>query len=157
MLIRPATPDDVLSIRALEQQADTAAHWAEREYDALFDADAPTRIALVAVDDATLAQPRGFIIARCAVGDWEIENVVVAGEHQRQGIATKLIQELLRRAHTGGATSVLLEVRESNLAARGLYEKLGFNQQGIRSNYYRNPPEDGLLLQISIKSGEKVP
>jgi [ribosomal protein S18]-alanine N-acetyltransferase len=155
--IRAATPDDVPAIRALERQADTAAHWAEREYDALFAADAPARIALVAVDELAVTQVCGFVIARSGPDDWEIENVVVAREHQRLGIATRLIQELVRRAHNSGATSVLLEVRESNLAARRLYEKLGFSERGRRGNYYRDPPEDALLLQISLATGEKVP
>jgi [ribosomal protein S18]-alanine N-acetyltransferase len=157
VLIRAATPDDVPAIRALERQADTAAHWAEREYDALFAADAPARIALVAIDEISPTQLHGFVITRCPPDDWEIENVVVASAYQRLGIATKLIRGVLLQARATGATSVLLEVRESNLAARRLYEKLGFKEQGRRSNYYRDPPEEGLLLQISIKSGEKVP
>jgi len=156
VLIRAATPEDVPSIRELERQAETAAHWAEREYDAMFAADAPARVALVAVRPLNDARICGFVIARCPADDWEVENVVVAGEYRRQGIATNLIQELVRRARTSGATSVLLEVRESNLAARRLYEKLGFSERGRRSNYYPNPPEDGLLLHISVKSGGKV-
>ena len=150
MLIRAANPGDVPSIRALERQAETAAHWAEREYDALFAPDAPARIALVAAEESDTTLLHGFVIARCALDDWEIENIVVAREDRRISIGTKLIRELLRRAHVGGATSVLLEVRESNLAARRLYEKLGFSEQGRRSNYYREPAEDALLLRISI-------
>ena len=150
MLIRPATADDVPLMHALEQQSEGAAHWAEREYDALFAPDTPPRVALVAVSESGITQLHGFVIARCAAGDWEIENVVVAGENRRCGIATELIRELLTRAHVGGATSVLLEVRESNLAARRLYERLGFSQQGRRRNYYREPKEDALLLRISI-------
>ena len=157
MLIRPAIPDDIPAIRALEQQADSAAHWAEREYDALFAADAPARIALVAVGKSDAAQVHGFVIARCALDEWEIENVVVADGDRRLGIGTRLVQELLLRVLAAGATSVLLEVRESNTAARRLYEKLGFSEQGRRSNYYRDPPEDALLLQISIPAREKVP
>jgi ribosomal-protein-alanine N-acetyltransferase len=157
VLIRAANPEDVSSIRALERQADTAAHWAEREYGALFAADAPARIALVAVDESAVTQVQGFVIVRSAPEDWEIENVVVARERQRLGIATRLIQELVQQARTSGATSVLLEVRESNLAARRLYEKLGFSERGRRSNYYRDPPEDALPLQISLPTGKKVP
>ncbi len=157
MLIRIAIPDDVPSIRALEQQADTAAHWAEREYDALFAPDAPTRIALVAGNESAATDIRGFVIARCTPDDWEIENVVVVQERQRSGIGTKLVQDVLLRAEARGATSVLLEVRESNLAARRLYEKLGFSEKGRRSNYYREPQEDALLLQIFLAAGPKVP
>jgi hypothetical protein len=71
VLIRHATPDDVPSIRALEQQAESAAHWSEREYDALFAQDAPARIALVALDEvgSGVLRIHGFVIAaRWVVG-----------------------------------------------------------------------------------------
>ena len=150
MLIRPATPDDVPSIRALERQAETAAHWAEREYDALFAAEAPPRVTLVATSETEAGRVIGFVIARCATAEWEIENVVVAPEKRNRGLGIKIIRELLLRAQSAGATSVLLEVRESNLAARRLYEKLGFSPHGRRSNYYREPEEDALLLCFSM-------
>ncbi|MGO9519800.1 MAG: GNAT family N-acetyltransferase [Candidatus Korobacteraceae bacterium] len=157
MLIRPAIPEDLPSIRALERQADTAAHWAEREYDALFAADRPPRIALVAVNESDAAHIYGFVIACCATDDWEIENVVVARSERRFGIGTKLIQDLLLRAQIGGATSVLLEVRESNVPARRLYETLGFSEKGRRNAYYRDPPENALMLRISLSPRDKVP
>jgi [ribosomal protein S18]-alanine N-acetyltransferase len=137
-------------MRALEQHAETAAHWAEREYDALFAAEAPPRIALVAISEEDVDRVVGFAIARCTTTEWEIENVVVAREQRRRGLGIKIIRELLIEAHSAGATSVLLEVRESNMAARRLYEKLGFSQQGRRGNYYREPEEDALLLCFSI-------
>jgi ribosomal-protein-alanine acetyltransferase len=150
VLIRRATPDDVPSIRALEQQTETAAHWAEREYDALFAGESPPRIALVATSEEDASLVLGFAIARCATAEWEIENVVVAPEKRNRGIGIKIIRDLLRQAQVAGATSVLLEVRESNAQARRLYEKLGFSQQGRRSNYYHEPEEDALLLSFSI-------
>ena len=127
-----------------------AAHWTEREYAALFAPDTPPRIALVAVDESGTKQVCGFVITRCALDAWEIENVVVGEQHRQLGIGTQLIQELLLRARTSGATSVLLEVRESNRAARRFYEKLGFSEQGRRKGYYQNPREDALMLQKSI-------
>ena len=150
MLIRRATPDDVPFIRALEQQAETAAHWSEREYDALFAGETPPRIALVATSEADAGQVIGFVIAGCATAEWEIENVVVTRERRNQGIGIKIIRELLLRAQAAGATSVLLEVRESNLASRQLYEKAGFRTQGRRRNYYHDPEEDALLLCFSV-------
>jgi len=147
VLIRPATPDDIAAIRSLEQQADTAAHWAEREYGALFAHDAPARLTLVATEAGNVL---GFAIARCTQYEWEIENIVVAAEAQRRGLGSALVRELLARARSAAATSVLLEVRQSNLAAVRLYEKLGFTVQGRRAGYYRNPVEDALLLHFSI-------
>ena len=96
------------------------------------------------------AQIVGFVVARCADDEWEIENVVVVPEQRRLGTGSALVRELVQEAGRSGVTAVLLEVRESNAAARGLYEKIGFNQVGRRPDYYRNPPEDALLLKISI-------
>jgi ribosomal-protein-alanine acetyltransferase len=150
VLIRPATPDDVPFIRAMEQQTEGAAHWAEREYAALFAAEAPPRITLVATDEADAGRVIGFVIARSSPVEWEIENVVVAPEKRNGGVGIKIIREVLSQARIAGATSVLLEVRKSNLAARRLYEKLGFSQQGRRPDYYREPKEDALLLCFSM-------
>ncbi len=149
MLIRSATPDDVPAIRALEQRAETAAHWAEREYDALFAAEAPPRIALIASDEVA-SEVLGFVVARGATAEWEIENVVVAEGKRIRGIGVQLVREMLIRAKSSGATSVLLEVRESNVAARRLYEKLGFTRHGRRIGYYHGPEEDALLLHFSM-------
>lgn len=148
MFIRQASREDIAIIRKLEQEAESAAHWGEREYDALFAAEAPRRIALVA--EEADAEILGFVIARCADDEWEIENVVVASEQRRRGVGIALVRELVQEARRSGAALVLLEVRESNAAARGLYEKIGFNEIGRRPDYYRNPPEDALLLGISI-------
>jgi ribosomal-protein-alanine N-acetyltransferase len=148
MPIRPATPADIPQIRALELQADTAAHWAEREYGALFSPDAPKRIALVAAEgDHDIC---GFLIARCGLDEWEIENVVVAPGRRRSGLGIALVDELLRQAGQGRIPALLLEVRESNAAARRLYEKIGFSEVGRRPAYYRDPVEDALLLKYSV-------
>jgi ribosomal-protein-alanine N-acetyltransferase len=149
VLIRKATLDDIATIRELEQRAERAAHWGEREYEALFAPESPRRVALVAAEE-TGAEIMGFVIARCADDEWEIENVVVAGEQRRRGVGSALVHELVREARRSGAAAVLLEVRESNAAARRLYEKAGFSAVGRRPGYYREPPEDALLLKISI-------
>lgn len=150
VLIRHATPDHLPLIRTLEQQTETAAHWSSREYDALFSPEAPLRVVLIATDEADTSNFGGFIIARCGVDEWEIENVVVAREQKRRGLGSALVGRLLHEARESGITSVLLEVRPSNTAARRLYEKMGFSEAGRRQAYYQEPQEDALLLKISI-------
>ena len=145
MLIRPATTTDIPALRALEQRADTAAHWTEQAYDALFAPEAPPRITLVAEDAAELL---GFVISRCDPEQWEIENVVVSPRHRRRGIGRELVRNVLEAARKADAPAVLLEVRSSNTAARQLYEQLGFSQVGRRPAYYREPVEDALLLRL---------
>jgi ribosomal-protein-alanine acetyltransferase len=147
VLIRRATAADIPPMRSLEQQADTAAHWSEREYAALFAPEAPRRLALAAQDDNE--QLCGFIVARCGIDEWEIENVIVAVQHRRRGIGRALVREILSSARAAGVGSVLLEVRDSNHAARQLYEALGFAEVGRRQAYYRNPDEDSCVLRFS--------
>jgi ribosomal-protein-alanine N-acetyltransferase len=53
---------------------------------------------------------------------------------------------MCREAVAGGARSATLEVRESNRAARALYEALGFTVEGVRRNYYDAPREDAVIL-----------
>jgi ribosomal-protein-alanine N-acetyltransferase len=149
VLIRQATPADLPSIRALERGVEPAAHWSEQQYESLFAPEAPRRLVFVAIAEAEVGIC-GFVIAACASEDWEIENLVVSPHRRRMGVATGLVGELLRAARQAAAVSVLLEVRESNTAARQLYQQLGFTESGRRPGYYREPLEDALLLKISI-------
>ena len=147
MLIRAAAPHDISQIMTLAASSETAAHWSAREYDALFAPEAPERVALVAYERADAIA--GFVVARCGE-EWEIENVVVEPMFRRRGIGRALIEELMRRARQGGAKDVFLEVRESNAAARALYGKMGFREEGRRPRYYAQPEEDALLLRLVL-------
>ena len=148
MLIRAAIPGDIPQIMSLAGESETAAHWSAREYDALFAATAPVRVALVACEVADAIA--GFVIARCGMDEWEIENVVVAPTLRRQGVGDLLVNEVLRLARDCGVADVVLEVRESNVAARTLYVKTGFKEEGRRPKYYRDPEEDALLLRMRL-------
>ena len=79
------------------------------------------------------------MIARVVGEEWEIENIAVAGSARRRGLGTRLLGELLDMARAKGAAAVFLEVRESNQAARALYEKWAFLESGRRRGYYRDP------------------
>ena len=98
----------------------------------------------------------GFVVARSLGSEWEIENVVVAGERRRSGIGSALMQALLQNLRSSGVAGVLLEVRESNTAARRLYEKLGFALEGRRRGYYQDPVEDALLFRLMLQLCDKI-
>jgi [ribosomal protein S18]-alanine N-acetyltransferase len=147
LLIRAATVADLPAMMALEKRASTAAHWSAEQYDALFCESDPARVALV-LDDASGLQ--GFVITRVLGEDWEIENIAVAGPARRRGLGTRLLGELLDLARAKGAAAVLLEVRESNHAARALYEKWAFVEGGRRRRYYKDPEEDAILYRIDF-------
>lgn len=89
----------------------------------------------------------GYIGSQMVPPEADMMNLAVAPEVRRQGIADALIGELIRRLSMKDVTSLSLEVRVSNTAARSLYEKLGFRQIGLRPNYYFHPKEDACILR----------
>ncbi|MGH9501118.1 MAG: ribosomal protein S18-alanine N-acetyltransferase [Terriglobales bacterium] len=147
MKLRSATLEDVPVLMALETRAVTAAHWTTEQYQAVFASGETPRVALVLEDCGTI---QGFLIARATGPDWEIENIAVAGPARRRGLGTRLLGEFLKTAHTRGAAAVFLEVRESNSAARRLYEKWAFIESGRRSGYYRDPSEAAITYRLDF-------
>jgi [ribosomal protein S18]-alanine N-acetyltransferase len=164
-LIRPAIAGDLEVILDLERQTPTAAHWSDQEYERLFAGTEGGPQRFIAVGEHEPANPgifgegkgsiQGFLVARYAGSEWEIENLVVAQSSRRQGLGKLLVTELLARAWVSGGEFVFLEVRESNVAARGLYESIGFTTAGRRRGYYANPVEDAILYRREISPFSK--
>ena len=90
----------------------------------------------------------GHGILSVAAGESHLLNVCVHPDFQGHGFGRILVEHLLERARTGEASTIFLEVRPSNVAACELYDKLGFNEVGIRENYYPSNVgrEDALVL-----------
>lgn len=76
----------------------------------------------------------------------EITNVAVKQELRGKGIARELLQELFRVGTAQGVFAYTLEVRVSNTPAIHLYESLGFENVGIRRNFYEKPTEDAMIM-----------
>ena len=167
MRIRRATSADIPQIRKLEDRATTAAHWTQGQYDSLFSSDAPARVVLVATSEAATSEVAtsepveslvlGFLVARCLLDEWEIENVVVDEAARRRGVGSSLVRQLAAEARAAGAAAVILEVRESNAPAQQLYESIGFSIEGRRKDYYYGPTEDALLFRLPLQSCNKSP
>jgi [ribosomal protein S18]-alanine N-acetyltransferase len=151
--IRAATLADVPSMMLLERQSATAGHWTEDQYGQALESESTKRLVLV-IESCTTTRPSdaatsilGFLVAQHIAPEWELENIVVAPTARRKGLGKRLLQHLLSVARETNSDSVFLEVRESNTAARGLYEEAGFAQTGRRKAYYTSPPEDAILYR----------
>jgi ribosomal-protein-alanine N-acetyltransferase len=92
----------------------------------------------------------GYIGSQSVLGESDMMNVAVHPDHRRRGIGEMLVNALSRDLKERGNVCLTLEVRDSNVPAIALYEKLGFTQVGLRKNYYRNPKEDALILRKSL-------
>ena len=147
MIIRPATRADIPDMLRLTENAATASRWTRAQYERSYAANAPRRVTLVIEEQS---EGQGFITALAVGDEWEIENVVVAPDVRRRGLAKRLLETLLEHARAENVHSVFLEVRESNIAARSLYETSGFHEAGRRPRYYSDPVEDAVLYRHAI-------
>jgi ribosomal-protein-alanine N-acetyltransferase len=94
----------------------------------------------------------GYAVMTLGAAEAHLLNLSIAEPYQRRGYGTRLLEQLLRAARAYGADVLFLEVRPSNLSARGLYARRGFRQVGVRKGYYpaRKGREDALLLSLAL-------
>lgn len=157
--IRDFRADDLAAILAVQASCPLAAQWQPEHYARL--AADPAGLVLVAdlaaeesggegLDRPNLAKLAGFV-AFLGLGDEaELENLAVSAAYQRRGFARQLVVSGHARLQQAGVKRVLLEVRASNLQAISLYSSIGYEQDGIRKGYYRDPHEDACLLSIHL-------
>jgi ribosomal-protein-alanine N-acetyltransferase len=155
--IRPGTLEDIPAMIALDHASPAAAHWTDRQYLDLFTSG---RLILVAFSATANSNPKtespetkylkAFLVARRIDYEWELENIVVLPSAQRQGIGKALLHAFIEAASEPDSQAVFLEVRESNWAARALYESAGFELTGQRKSYYSEPLEDAVLYRRNL-------
>ncbi len=87
----------------------------------------------------------GYILFWIIEETLELHDIAVSGRNQGKGIASTLMDFLLKSARKKKVEEIFLEVRRSNQKAITLYEKFDFKKIGERKNYYNNPPEDALI------------
>ena len=140
MIVRKAVAADIPAVAALERSEfpDGAD---EGMLARLLDAEGG--VILAAEEGGGLL---GYVWARFVLDEGDIGNIAVAPGFRRRGAGAALLKALLEEAERRQAAVVQLEVRESNLAARRLYEKNGFESVGKRKNYYEKPAEDAILM-----------
>lgn len=98
----------------------------------------------------------GYCVALPGVDEMHLLNVTVRPALQGRGHGRALLDALVDAARARGARHLWLEVRESNLRARQLYERYGFLRAGVRRGYYPAPlgrREDAVVMSLSLDSG----
>ena len=96
----------------------------------------------------------GYVIAFAIGEDAELLNVAVEPKWRGQGFAGQMLDAVLIDLGSHGVRAAFLEVRESNRGARMLYASRGFKEIGRRSNYYRRPVEDALVMRRVLEVAE---
>ena len=76
----------------------------------------------------------------------DVTKIVVDEAYQGRGLGTLLVNALLQEGEKRGIQTFTLEVRAGNRAAIHVYEKLGFEVEGVRRRFYERPVEDALIM-----------
>ena len=109
----------------------------------------PLSLWLCAMDGDTVA---GYIGSQTVLGESDMMNLAVRPDYRRRGIGRALVLALCGALKKQMLASALtLEVRDSNAPAAALYASLGFEQIGLRKNYYQHPKEDARILRKELK------
>ena len=132
----------VASVAAIEKECFGVDAWSEKSVAS--ELTNQLSLWLVAVDGDRVA---GYVGSQTVCDETDMMNVAVTADYRRQGLGEKLVLALVEELKAMGSQCLTLEVRDSNTPARTLYEKLGFQQIGLRKNYYRNPKEDAYILR----------
>jgi [ribosomal protein S18]-alanine N-acetyltransferase len=102
----------------------------------------------------------GFAEFTLVLDESELLSLAIHPLFQKRGLGTALLADVLREAAAVGAVKMLLEVRSSNTAARTLYERQGFTEDGVRRGYYASPREgapreDAVLYSLELESSSR--
>ena len=143
LLIRKMTLEDIPAVVQLDQVS-FSLPWPERSF--RFEVtDNPASRCWVAEIDRRIA---GMVVAWLFVNEVHIATIATHPDFRRMGIGSRLLSHTLLHALEEGARSSFLEVRESNLAAREMYRKFGYEEEGRRRRYYRDNDEDAILMSL---------
>jgi len=138
------TEEDVAAVAALEAE-NFSRPWS---YDAFLKTLSDENyIVIIAKDTDALL---GYCVLLCTGEEADITNVCTAPKARGKGVATGMLTALMEAGKSRGVTEFFLEVRESNAPARSLYTKLGFEEIGLRKNYYEDPKEHAVLMKKGI-------
>lgn len=94
---------------------------------------------LVAVEDGRAV---GYMGLQIFSDEGYVTNVAVLPQYRQRGIAAMLIKEQMKNQ----MDFITLEVRQSNTPAINLYTKMGFENVGVRPNFYSNPTENAIIM-----------
>ncbi len=150
--IRPMMEIDLPDVAGIEQQS-YAFPWSENIFRDCLRVGYTCR----ALDLA--GQIIGYGVMSLGAGEAHILNVCVRDEFRNLGFGRRLLEHLLERAVASGVAEAFLEVRPSNLSAIRLYQRLGFEQIGIRRGYYQAPDgrEDAIVLKRELSAAGTKP
>lgn len=141
LFVRKANLDDLTCLLHLEEEI-FPDPWGEGAIRAHLSSENTLTLLLEGEEGAV-----GLALGICLVGEGELYRIAVKKDERRRGYGRFLLKSFLDLLAEKDAPVCFLEVRESNAPALSLYRSFGFSLVGKRKKYYKDPPEDALVLR----------
>ena len=142
MEIRRARPDDATRIAEMEEEY-FSDPWQKKDIFSYICAE--DGMCFTALENGV---PIAYVIGRIIAPEGEIYRIAVDENYRRRGVGYRLLSFALKTERGRGLEATFLEIRKKNIAARRLYLAYGFSEIGERKNYYKNPPDDAVLMLL---------
>lgn len=143
--VRPMAAKDIPAVVEIETDAFTTP-WQVETFEGLLGRDG---MELLVMEDAA-GDVVGYAVLWCILDQGELANIAIRPELRGRGYGARLLEEVVSVCRARGVTSLYLEVRASNEAAIGLYERFGFRDVGRRRDYYQRPTEDARVMELVL-------
>ena len=144
IVLRLMTTADINAVCAIEQQVQYAP-WTPK----LFSDSLERHLCWVAQKNQQVV---GFFVVQFIVDEAHLLNIAVDPTQQKQGIGRVLLDNVQQQAIAKKANTIFLELRATNQRALALYQMAGFNEIGLRKNYYpaAQGKEDAVIMALML-------
>ncbi len=150
--LRKFIPDDISSVLAIADECGLS-RWSRDDYNSEL-TRTDSFILSAETDDEIVI---GFIVSRFVPGsgasvlEAEIYNIGVTPRFHGRGVGSALIETLIKKCVKDGVTAIWLDVRAKNARAIDFYERHGFSAVMTRKNFYTDPADDGIVMQLDLR------
>lgn len=141
--VRPMTAADASHCAAIAAAAPEP--WGEGQL--LSELESPAARLFVAESEGGVL---GFAVFQLAAGEASLYALNVDPAARRKGVGAALLAGALKALKAEGAGQCFLEVRAANAPALALYRRLGFASAGVRRGFYRDPPDDAVVMTLTL-------
>lgn len=146
VLIIPVMEEFIPQIAAIERESFSA----PRSEESLLDDLNNPRCVMIAAIDNEKGAVLGWAGFTHMFDEASVTNIAVKHGSRSHGIGTMLTRGLIARAQELVMSTIILEVRESNIIAKNIYTKLGFREIAVRKDFYSFPRENGITMKKEI-------
>ncbi len=147
-VLRPMTRRDIPQVCEIER-ASFKEPWSRSDFEREFLFWYASEMTVAARGEEVL----GYSVLWHTENGLHLANVAVREDRRGRGIGRALVENAIAEARRLRAGRITLEVRESNLKARKLYEELGFRAVEIKRGYYRSDREDAVVMRLDLRRG----